>query len=175
MVYFTANYMMQHYVRRFTRIYGLWFLFVLVMFAIGACGQQPSMNENSDSTGSLSTSPIIDGGVAATIAFPQQSPVEGERIVAASLVTGQLKVVGECLKVNEYVIVWPPDVTLHIGIPIEVRNTAQQVVARVGDNVRLGGGTLPTRSDLEGLTPPLREMPPNNCSGPYWIVGNILP
>lgn len=72
-----------------------------------------------------------------------------------------------------YLIVWPPDVTLSVTREaIQVRDQAGQVVARVGDEVQLGGGELSLQSPI---VQELHEPLPSGCPGPYWLASGIIP
>ena len=52
---------------------------------------------------------------------------------------------------------------------MQVIDSTGQVAANVGDIVTIGGGFVPKPTFLE-LTEPL----PEDCSGPYWLVGESI-
>ena len=85
---------------------------------------------------------------------------------------GELVLDEGCLRMGSAtgnLLVWPPDFTLSTeNDQIQVRNGAGQVVARVGEKVRMGGGQ--TRY-VEQLGEYVRRQLPPGCPGPYWIVG----
>ena len=100
----------------------------------------------------------------------RQEPEDRSGIDPAVL-TGQLVVADDCLRVNadngnSYLIVWPPDYSLDAAPMIRVLNAEEQVVARVGvgvNEVRLAGGEKET----------LGRNLPGRCPGPYWIVEEV--
>ncbi len=53
---------------------------------------------------------------------------------------------------------------------IEVLDRNGQVVARVGEQIRMGGGEIPLTAELERQ---LREPLPKECPGPYWLMGQL--
>ena len=106
------------------------------------------------------------------VAFPRQKPVEGERASMTALAMGDLVLVEGCLRIGSAdgnLLVWPPDFTLKAenGV-LEILDGTGQVVARVGEEVRMGGGEV---NYVEQLGEYVRRQLPPNCPGPYWIVG----
>ena len=111
-----------------------------------------------------------------SVFFPKQAPVVGPREVMLALFEGQLVVVDRCLRVNDsgssisYLLVWPPEYTVRGGAdPIQVLDGAGQVVARVGEQVRVSGGEI---ESVRYLDEQVRQTLPADCAGPYWIVGD---
>lgn len=99
--------------------------------------------------------------------FLHQSEPEDSVDIDPGVLTGQLVVVDDCLRVNvdegnSYLIIWPPNYSLDAAPMIRVLNGEGQVVARVGVGVevRLAGGKTET----------LERNLPGRCPGPYWIV-----
>jgi hypothetical protein len=83
-----------------------------------------------------------------------------------------------CLRVvsdgglGNYLPFWPPDYSARFtGDRVEVLDGSGQVVARVGEQVRLEGGDIPVVWDLEAYRSLLDELP-RDCHGPYWIVSD---
>ena len=157
-------------------------VFFGVSLAVAACGGEPTTAAEPGPTilvpqqgpGDVSTSAAEPGP---TIFFPQQKAVDGEREVMDALLIGKLVVVEGCLRVNTsysdtgYLLVWPPDFRLSTeNDTIQVLNGAGQVVARVGDEVDIGGGEV---RYLERLDEYVRQQLPPDCSGTYWIVGDV--
>lgn len=103
--------------------------------------------------------------------FPQLKP--GPRVYMAALLLGQLVAVDGCLRVIEpngesVLIIWQPDVApdVEAGVVV-IRRADGSVAARVGDNVRFGGGAVRPADD--DLIAPL----PAACAGPYWVSGDL--
>jgi len=123
------------------------------------------------------------------VAFPRQAPVEGVRVVMEAELIGELVLVNGCLRVNSIygdgsvLPIWPPEFTLKaekratVACPEPCRRAAQdeiqvldgagQVVARVGQEVYMGGGG----GSATSLAECVRQQLPADCIGPYWIVG----
>jgi hypothetical protein len=123
-----------------------------------------------EATGPYAEAPPLDPPPG--IVFPRQHPPEGLRAEMAALLIGGLLEEDGCLRVGEpdesHLVIWPYDhtVTAAEDGTLEVRDGSGQVVARVGDVVRLGGGQVPTAEDA---TP--TEIP-ERCGGPYWIASS---
>ena len=56
---------------------------------------------------------------------------------------------------------------------IVVYDGAGQAVARVGNMVSLGGGSVYRLFQSPTAIESVVEQPPAECPGPYWIVGEI--
>jgi len=109
------------------------------------------------------------------VAFPRQGPVEGPRVVMEAQLIGELVLVDGCLRIDSIhgteslLPIWPPEFGLAAeGDEIQVLDGEGQVVARVGEEVYMGGGG----GSATGLAGCVREQLPAACSGPYWIVGD---
>jgi hypothetical protein len=119
----------------------------------------------------------IDICAAATVpgvAFPRQGPIEGPRAVMQAELIGRLVLVDGCLRIDSIhgaeslLPIWPPEFGLAAqGDEVQVLDGDGQVVARVGEEVYMGGG----ESSTPGLAECVREQLPATCTGPYWIVG----
>jgi len=110
--------------------------------------------------------------------FPRQQPVAGIREVMMALLQGKLTAADGCLYVDDsnsdtsYLLVWPPDFTLSMEADaVLLFNGAGEVVARVGEEVRLSGGEVKSVRYLDEL---VRQSLPADCPGPYWIVGDVV-
>jgi len=96
-----------------------------------------------------------------------------------ALLVGTLVVKDGCLRASAgdsdegYLIIWQTDYFLnnHEGV-IEILDRNGQAVARVGEEIRMGGGEVPLTADLERA---LRAPLPEQCDGPYWLMGEIVP
>ena len=106
------------------------------------------------------------------IAFPRQEPVP--RATMEAELIGTLVLVDGCLRVNSihgdgsYLPLWPPEFGLAAeGDSVRVLDGAGEAVARVGEEVYMGGGTR----SLESIPESAREQLPPGCGEPVWIVG----
>lgn len=110
-----------------------------------------------------------------SIHFPQlemRSPAFMEALSEGELVVKDdcLYVMGRDGRVGS-LIIWQPDYFLNDNAgTIEVLDRQGEVVARVGETIRLGGGEVPLRSFEQYLREPL----PSQCSGPYWLMGEVV-
>jgi len=95
-----------------------------------------------------------------------------------ALLAGTLVVKDGCLRASAgdgdegYLIIWQTDYFLNNreGV-IEVLDRNGQVVVRVGEEIRMGGGEVPLTADLERA---LRAPLPEQCDGPYWLMGEVM-
>jgi hypothetical protein len=108
------------------------------------------------------------------VAFPRQEPVEGVREAMEAELIGELMLVDGCLQIQSvygdgrYLPIWPPDFTLNgRDEEIEVLDGTGQVMARVGEEVYMGGG----EGSAGALPDCVHQQLPPGCTGPYWIVG----
>lgn len=103
--------------------------------------------------------------------FPTQK--ERQAVAMQALITGELKLEGKCLKVDDNLIVWPYGYSLKIqDDTIKILNEKGKLMAIVGEIVKLGGGQVGTNeSALEELS----EYQNKDCKGPLWIVGKVMP
>ncbi|HLO17158.1 MAG TPA: hypothetical protein VK206_20160 [Anaerolineales bacterium] len=109
-----------------------------------------------------------------TLFFPQQK--ETPNAIMDALLIGKLVLVNNCLRVNDendnsFLPIWPRGFSarLNDGI-IEVVDDQDQLIAQVGDNLRIGGGEMPGQHIKEDTLQPL----PDDCPGPYWLVGDEI-
>lgn len=85
-----------------------------------------------------------------------------------TLVDGCFRIIGE-LESTGKAIAWPYDFNFRRKDGrIEILNGQNQVVARVGDEIMVGGGgtELWYRGQIK-----TNEPGPNRCAGPYWAAG----
>lgn len=104
--------------------------------------------------------------------FVQQKEIPNAYMRA--LLIGKLVLVDGCLRVDSddgdsYLVIWPQGFSLRANDKaIEIVDKNGQLVAREGDNLKIGGGEL--SHIAEYVLQPL----PDNCPGPYWVVGNEI-
>jgi hypothetical protein len=110
-----------------------------------------------------------------TVHFPQfrmRSSAFMEALLQGRLVlqNGCLRVVAGDLE-SGYLVIWQTDYFLNNNAgALEILNRDGQVVARVGQEIALGGGEVPLTAELERN---LREPLAGECQGPYWLMGEI--
>ncbi len=112
-----------------------------------------------------------------TIQFPQLRTRSATFM--AALLEGKLIVKDGYLRVSAgdsdrgALIIWQPDYFLNNneGV-VEILDRDGEVVARVGEEIRVGGGEVPL---TENLQQQLREPLPEQCEGPYWLMGELVP
>ena len=107
-----------------------------------------------------------------TLFFPRQKSLRGhDRVQLLADNHGELVLDGDCLRVvapypnHNHVIVWPAGFTPHIedGL-VHVRNGAGRTIARVGDEIMMGGA--PTSFNPKGSDP-------ERCPGKFWIAHSV--
>ena len=109
-----------------------------------------------------------------TVHFPQLRTRSAAFMEA--LLQGKLAVTEGCLRVigsgGSHMVIWQPDyfVNNNEGV-IEILDRNGEVVARVGEEIRIGGGEVPLTEELKQL---LREPLPERCGGPYWSMGELV-
>lgn len=73
---------------------------------------------------------------------------------------------------ESYMIIWPYGYTIRLeGKTIQVLNADGRVVARAGDRIVIGGGET---NSTEGIENSIGQPLPLDCTGPYWIAGEII-
>lgn len=72
----------------------------------------------------------------------------------------------------DYLPIWPYGYSVNVeGGEIQVLNESSQVVARVGDIIKVGGGETTKEVVEENY---IGESLPDDCEGPYWLVSRVL-
>jgi hypothetical protein len=111
-----------------------------------------------------------------TIHFPQLMVRSPTNMLA--LLVGDLILDRGCLRVDggggspSLLVIWQPDYFLNNNEGgIEILNRTGEVVARVGEEVRMGGGQIELSE--QGIRQ-LREPLPIGCTGPYWLLGEVV-
>ncbi|HRO23942.1 MAG TPA: hypothetical protein PLR07_06575 [Promineifilum sp.] len=129
--------------------------FILVLLGLTACGTKPHEPQ-----------------VPTSVATP---PIISARLLAEMV--GELTIENECLRINDYLLVWPPDFTVDIKEDmVEIRDefTGEKIVWRSGETVQVGGGEV----SYPSLDEQVRQRTPAHCSkggaGAFWLVGDIV-
>jgi len=106
-----------------------------------------------------------------SVCFPQLKMRSGAFMEA--LLTGEL-VLEDCyLRIDGTLIIWQPDYFVNNNDgTIEILDRNGEVVARVGEEVCMGGGEI---TSIEHINKLLKEPLPQDCEGPYWLMGEIVP
>ena len=108
--------------------------------------------------------------------FPtQKEPATSHMLALLSDKPEELIVDGnDCLHAGGYLLVWPYGFSLTDidDITTVVDNTGKPI-ARAGDKIEVGGGECAgcTGEDIAKIS---AQLPNDRCSGPYWIVGEII-
>ncbi len=72
----------------------------------------------------------------------------------------------------DYLPIWPYGYSVNVeGGEIQVLNESGQVVARVGDIIKAGGGQTTKEVVEENY---IGESLPDDCEGPYWLVSEVV-
>ena len=89
-------------------------------------------------------------------------------------IEGELVIEHGCIRVEkidgvDLLLIWPPGFELSVdGGDVRISDDTGTSLS-VGEEVRIGGGGAPL-----ALVQVLVEQPlPNDCPGPYWVVGEI--
>lgn len=132
---------------------------IIMSTLISGCVEETQQNYKSVNT---STS---------TLFFPQQK--ENPTIYMDAKLVGELVIENGCLRVGDDLLVWPHgfSVSTEDGVTQIIDNGGQPVM-RVGDKVNLGGGG--GEMSNEQIAQYSAELPSDRCSGPYWIIGEVL-
>ncbi len=102
-----------------------------------------------------------------SIHFPQLKMRSGS-FMQVSMV-GELILENSYLCVGDTVIIWQPDYFLNNDNgTIEILDRNGKVVARVGEEIVMGGGGIP----IEYVNRLIREPFPEDCSGPFFLQGS---
>jgi hypothetical protein len=128
---------------------------IFMLLNLVACSTRPY---ESQATASVATPPII-----------------ATRLLADMV--GKLTIEDECLRINNYLLVWPPDFIVTIKedvVEIEDELTGKQAIWRSGDTVQVGGGEVSYLS----LDEHVRQRTLAHCSkdgaGAFWLMGDIM-
>ena len=110
------------------------------------------------------------------IHFLRQKPSDAPNMTA--LLEGQLVLSERCLYIqgedvdSSHAAIWPLEFSLTVqNDSIQILNEDKEVVARVGDQVLVGGGEIPPLSQEEFEQ---RFLRPFQCAGSYWLVTEVV-
>jgi hypothetical protein len=103
---------------------------------------------------------------------------EPETTYPDALAEGTLVLEDNCLRLKPHsligessLLIWPYGYTLNInGDEIHVVDNKDQVVASLGDSIKVGGGHI----ILEIVEKYIGKSLPDNCPGPYWLVSGVI-
>ncbi len=132
---------------------------IIMLILVSGCVEKPS--QDGISITSLSTAPF----------FPTQKNYTEHTMLA--LLEGKLVLEDGCLRADNYLLVWPYGFSISAdGKVIQIVDNTGKPIARVGDKIKLsgGGGEMP-REIIANYS---KELPSDRCSGPYWIVGQVI-
>lgn len=112
-----------------------------------------------------------------TIYLPRQAPTD---VSMAALNEGRLVEENGCLRVESqgyvetFLVIWPFDSELRVtGEDIEVLNGDGQIIARVGEIARMGGGAVESSTAIGRVRGAFPGLPDYACRGPVWIAGDL--
>lgn len=143
-------------------------------------------NTTDSALGSRTEQHVINSSNNPDLFFPTQikGTQGGEpRAVPESMQSGRLILYDDgCLRLNSkpsenYLLIWPPSYEVKVdGEDVRVLDEKNRVVAKTGSEIKVGGGEIPEKS-LEGiayLSKRLQRELPRRCTGPYWLVGEVM-
>jgi hypothetical protein len=112
-----------------------------------------------------------------TLFLPKQPFTES---TMGALIDGLLIEVNGCLRVNDdnyiegFLIVWPYDTDIEIaGENVDLLNSNGQVVARVGEALRIAGVAMESPPSMARYDDLIPGLPIDGCPGPYWVAGEL--
>ena len=160
-------------------IYRVTILLFLSTIVIG-CNTQLLVNtsevQTTVSTQEKSTTPTTRSAAAlTTVTFPTQHPLPQPQAYPAAQLSGQLLLVNNCVRIgtpeSSHLIIWPT------GFGYQFENDQLSIIDATGakratesENVQLGGGEISSDPTAWQNTLGLQQLPPANCSGPYWYA-----
>lgn len=153
---------------------------LLSFLAFSAC-QATSKKEISSEgeVGVVENIRLYDGSM---LYFPRQLVSDSTQMEA--LLEGHLVLIEGCLRAltNGYdevgfLILWPKETMLSVSEKnaIEVHDENNQVVGRLGEPIRLGGGAMESESSMDLWEKQINGLPIESCTGPYWVAGALYP
>jgi hypothetical protein len=159
---------------------GIRFALVFLALAFTACQSTSTTDDPpGGDTRTVEVIPLQDGS---KLYFPRQ-PASGDDQMEA-LLEGQLVLKDGCLRTqangNEtsgFLVLWPSAAAPRIaenGI-LEVHDGSDEVIGRVGEPIRLGGGAMEDESSMAFWEEQIDGLPIESCPGPYWVAGALYP
>jgi len=133
---------------------------IIMSILVTGCVEKPP--QNGDSVNTSTPAPF----------FPVQKDPNPASYMTAELV-GELVIEDGCLRVCDDLLVWPYgfSVSTENGVIYIIDDNGQPIM-RVGDKIKLGGGGGEMPSEHIAIYS--AELPSDCCSGPYWIVGDVI-
>lgn len=148
-------------------IRAVWFLALLVMPA-GACA-----SPTESGAAQLFTADMIEARIEPEVVFLRMRT--NPTVTMDALFVGAVVVDDNgCLRLDSpdrHTVVWPRgyDFTT-AGGTIRILDAQGDVVGRVGESFRLGGGEVTSLRDEMGFTAADRALAATHCPGRYWIA-----
>jgi len=97
-----------------------------------------------------------------------------------ALMEGTLVEVDGCLQIEDghyadgWMVIWPFGSDIRVADDhIEVINEDGKPVARVGDQLRAGGGAIENTRGMESISEMIPGMPIEGCRGHYWVAAPL--
>ncbi len=137
---------------------------------VAACDTGPAAKGADDPEPTVSSTA---SSIALRVFFPRQKAWVNSYLMA--LWRGELILDGEgCLRVRgdgSLVPVWPPGFGVEVsGEEVRILNERGRVVARVGDEVEIGGGEAPPAERINVADERTRRELRERCPGQYWLA-----
>ncbi len=106
-----------------------------------------------------------------SVYFPQLKMRSG--VFMEALLIGELVLEDGYLRIDGTLIIWQPDYFVNNNDgTIEILDRNGEVVARVGEEIGMGGGEI---KPIDYINKLLKEPLPADSKGPYWLMGEIVP
>ena len=114
--------------------------------------------------------------------FPVQKEPDPSNIYPEALAEGKLVLDNSYLRLKPSwgkgdvwgkgeLLIWRYGYSLRIeGKEIQIIDNDGQLVARVGDKIKVGGGEVP----VEIVEKYIGQQLPDDCTGPYWLVSKVI-
>lgn len=156
-------------------------LFVLMLLVLAFTSCQTTSTDDfpsGENAGAVENIPLRDG---TTLYFPRL-PASNDQMEA--LLEGQLVLEGGCLraltsdyKASGFLILWSSTATARSGEDgtIEVHDSSENIIGRVGEPIRLGGGAMEDDNSMAFWEEQIDGLPIEGCPGPYWVAGALYP
>ncbi len=142
---------------------------------VAACGTSPTAQQGGGHTGAETTGPVTASSKSVPGVFLPTQKASVYSYLMASF-RGELVLDREgCLRVrDEYgtlVPVWPAGFGVEAsGGEVRLLNERGRVVARVGDDIEIGGGEAPPAERLAGVNERTKRELRERCPGQYWYA-----
>lgn len=147
-------------------------IFIIFLITI-SCANQESTNVPA-----LNTTDEIKNAPSLGAYFPQTNNILDN---TDALVRGKLTLDNGCLRVSEtntingdsYLLIWDSRFSTRTEQRIVqvIDSSTGELLASVGDYIEVGGGVV---VDVREMEMALKELLPQECSEPYWLVGDSI-